>query len=81
MERRNFIKAGALSAAALVTHAGESGPLSPRSSEFNLPPLPFQDLKSKLKEEGYCRAQRFFDKATQPAETAAHVEKFLRSHG
>ena len=37
------------------------------------------DLKSKLGEDGYCPAQGFLDKSMQPAEIAAHVEKFLRS--
>ena len=37
------------------------------------------DLKSKLNEDGYCPAQGFLDKARQPAEIAAHLEKFLRS--
>ena len=37
------------------------------------------DLKNKLNEVGYCPAQGFLDKGTQPAEIAAHLEKFLRS--
>ena len=37
------------------------------------------DLKSKLREDRYCPAQGFLDKAMQPAEIAAHLEKFLRS--
>lgn len=37
------------------------------------------DLKSKLKESGYCPAQGFLDKARQPAEIAGLLEKFLRS--
>ena len=49
MKRRNFIKAGALSAAALAAPAGQPNPISPRSYEIDLPPLPFRDLKSKLK--------------------------------
>jgi len=37
------------------------------------------DLKNKLNEVGYCPAQGFLDKGTQPAEIAAHLETFLRS--
>ncbi len=49
MKRRKFIKAGALSAAALATPSGQHNPAAPKSSEITLPPLPFEDLKSKLK--------------------------------
>ena len=38
------------------------------------------DLKNKLGEKGYCPAEGFLDKATQPAEITAYLEKFLRSH-
>jgi response regulator RpfG family c-di-GMP phosphodiesterase len=39
------------------------------------------DLKNKLSEEGYCPAEGFLDKSTQPVEIVTHLEKFLRSHG
>ncbi|NIA06289.1 MAG: response regulator [Actinobacteria bacterium] len=38
-------------------------------------------LKNKLGENGYCPAEGFLDKSTQPAEIVTHLEKFLRSHG
>ena len=49
MERREFIKAGALSAAVLATPAGQHNPVVPKATEMNLPPLPFEEVKSKLK--------------------------------
>ena len=39
------------------------------------------DLKNKLDEVGYCPAEGFLDKSTQPAEITTHLAKFLRSHG
>ena len=36
-------------------------------------------LKNKLEEKGYCPADGFLDKSTQPVEIAANLEKFLRS--
>ena len=36
-------------------------------------------LKNKLDEKGYCPADGFLDKSTQPVEIAAALEKFLRS--
>ena len=38
------------------------------------------ELKSKLDEEGYCSAEGFLDKSTQPSEIAAYLAKFLRFH-
>jgi len=38
-------------------------------------------LKNKLSEKGYCPAEGFLDKSTQPGEIVTHLEKFLRSHG
>ena len=49
MERRKFIKVGALSAPALGIPFSQLNAVAPRSTEINLPPLPFQELKSKLK--------------------------------
>ncbi len=49
MKRRKFIKAGTLSAAVLAILAGQHNPVVPISIDMNLPPLPFEDLKSKLK--------------------------------
>ena len=49
MERRTFIKVGALSAPALGLPFSQLNAVTPRSTEINLPPLPFQELKSKLK--------------------------------
>ena len=49
MERRKFIKVGALAAPVLGLPMSQLNAVSPRSTEINLPPLPFQELKSKLK--------------------------------
>ena len=37
------------------------------------------DLKNKLGEKGYCPAEGFLDKSTQPGEIVATLDKFLRS--
>ena len=49
MKRREFIKAGALAAPLLATPFDNLEAGQAKSLELNLPPLPFKELKSKLK--------------------------------
>ena len=49
MKRRDFIKASAVSAPLLAVPYGRTNELLPKSTEMNLPPLPFKGEKSNLK--------------------------------
>lgn len=49
MKRRDFLKTGALAAPAIATSFNTLGEGQAKSMELNLPPLPFKEIKSKLK--------------------------------
>jgi len=49
MKRRDFIKASAVSAPLLAVPHGRTNEILPKSTEMDLPPLPFKGEKSKLK--------------------------------